>query len=505
MLCRNVAVGPRARGGVGRKGVQHVVYLPAPEVLVQRPVGSRNDGAGGRGGLDPEGGQCLGIGVQGLAVDRQVGNVARFEELGVVFARGEAVGHGRRAGHLHELPALDAVARVIDRSGGFEGAEEALLLRGVIETDAQREAVVFGFEVVEIAVVALRVDFPVVERPGIVEVRTQCEGVIRRSVPGFMDAQRPGHALVVFEFVARVGLGVEQIGADIDREAAVGNFETLADGEEFTVHIRLETGGQRLPAPFSLDLHQTARQVAVLDRGDTADDLDMLDLVGGDRPHVNTLVYKQFAFEELVGPGNILHVGVVAHGGAVDDERGTEGRSGVIVIRNADLAQMDRIGRRQHRRRGGAARKQCKQVGETRRLDVLHRLAVDHRGAGDPLRFGGRDDDVLDGDGGDTKAHRMVLVARLNGRNRHVPRFVPDERNAGIVHVGRKREDAFTVETRRRGVHLPVRMGFQRDGGVGERGMQRIGDFEHHLAARRRLRAGRARKQKHAENECQAM
>ena len=73
------------------------------------------------------------------------------------------------------------------------------------------------------------------------------------------------------------------------------------------------------------------------------------------------------------------------------------------------------------------------------------------------------------------------------------------------VHVGRKREDAFTVETRRRGVHLPVRMGFQRDGGVGERGMQRIGDFEHHLAARRRLRAGRARKPKHAENECQAM
>ena len=111
----------------------------------------------------------------------------------------------------------------------------------------------------------------------------------------------------------------------------------------------------------------------------------MLDLVGGDRPHVDTLVYKQFAFEELVAPGKILHVGVVAHGGAVDDERGTEGRSGVIVIRNADLAQMDRIGRRQHRRRGGAARKQCKQVGETRRLDVLHRLAVDHRGAGDPL------------------------------------------------------------------------------------------------------------------------
>lgn len=65
-----------------------------------------------------------------------------------------------------------------------------------------------------------------------------------------MDAQRPGHALVVFEFVARVGLGVEQIGADIDREAAVGNFETLADGEEFTVHIRLETAVSAFPPRF---------------------------------------------------------------------------------------------------------------------------------------------------------------------------------------------------------------------------------------------------------------
>ena len=229
----------------------------------------------------------------------------------------------------------------------------------------------------------------------------------------------------------------------------------------------------------------------------------MPDLVGRNRPHVDTFIYKGLAFEQLVDPGNVLHVGVVAHGCAVDDEGGAERRGGIIVVRNADLAQADRIGFRQLRRRRGTARKQRQQVGETRRLDVLHRLAVDRRRTGAALRFGGRNDDVADGEGERTQPHLIVRRSFTGGFDRHMPGLISDICDARIVQAGRKREGAFSGKVGRRGMYLAAAASFQLDCGVCQRFRQGVRNLELDLDARSGLAVCRRRQQCHTEKICQ--
>ena len=234
--------------------------------------------------------------------------------------------------------------------------------------------------------------FLVVERTREVEVRGEGQ-LVAFMLPALAQAGRYRHTLVVLQVVARVGLGVEVIGAHVQGQAALGPLQVLGGIQQFGAHIGLEAELQVVAAPTALDFHQSTGQVAVFHRRDAAHDFHTLDVIGRDAAHVHAGIgVVTGGGHEVPGSGQVLHVGIGRDGSAVDDEAGAQRRGGVVAAADGNLADVDVVGGAQRRVMAAAAGQQFQQIGKTRGLQVLHRVFLDARRRGQtPVLLGGDD------------------------------------------------------------------------------------------------------------------
>ena len=505
MQGRKRVVASRAGGHQFGDGARYVVEQPAAVVLGHRPLGARAQRAARRAGVRREERHRLGEGVERLALHAQGGLVARRQDLGVADPLLQRRADRHVGAGDHVFPAVGDVEVRIDGGREVEAAEKGGLLLGRRrEVQCGRKAVVARLVTFQRAprhpFVDVLVALDAVERSGVVDRAAQRVAVVRSGFPAFFHAPRTGHAAVVLPRVARVGAGVEVVRADVHRQQVglPAPLESLADVEELALQVGLEAGLEVAAALLALDLHQSARQVAVFDRGDALHDLHRGDFVRGERAHVDSGVERYgnavVARHAARQGASVLHRRVVRERPPVHDERDAQRRGGVVGVGGGRFAQADVVRCREGRIRRPSAGEQFEQVLEARRLEVLHRLAADVHGRDGSPDFGGRDDHVADFRRYGPEPYDPVDRASGRDGERRALRGVSDVGDRDLVASGGEREAAFAGRVGHGGVRRLSRIGngLQRHGGVLKRIFQRIGYLERdsRVIGRASLRSG---------------
>ena len=191
--------------------------------------------------------------------------------------------------------------------------------------------------------VQVGVHFVVIERARVVGIGRQAH-VVMVVQPLFVQTGRERHSFVVLQRVTGVGLGVEVVGTEVQTQVTRLPFQSFRQIEQLRAHVGLQSHVQ-VGTPFlSLDLHQTAGQVAVLYRGDAAHDLHLLDIIGRKRAHVDARIG-----EVAVGtlgvpcPTDILHVGIGGDGCTIDHKLSAQRRGHILTAARGCLTDMDHV------------------------------------------------------------------------------------------------------------------------------------------------------------------
>ena len=119
--------------------------------------------------------------------------------------------------------------------------------------------------------------------------------------------------------------------------------------KEFGTHVRLQARLKVASSPQTVDLYQSAGQVAVFHRRDASYNLHALNVVGRDGAHVHSRIgIVATGGSRLPCAADILHVGIGGDGCTVNHETGAQRRGGIIVAHRVGLTQPDGVDGIQH-------------------------------------------------------------------------------------------------------------------------------------------------------------
>ena len=140
-------------------------------------------------------------------------------------------------------------------------------------------------------IIDVRVSLTVIKRPRIIKGRVPLQSSMLILLLAISISDRTRHSLVALEVICRIYLRVHISQVNIqDRLTWNPKSQTFSDGKEFAVTIRLETSRPRNGTTYLLDIHHSTGQVAIFHRRNTTYYFHRLDVICGNRAHVNTLI-----------------------------------------------------------------------------------------------------------------------------------------------------------------------------------------------------------------------